>query len=76
MNQTIVITPKVLNALRGLPTAERQTVAIALAESLLLDGKESVACTLKPVEEMIFNILHFYVQQASRRYSKSAPLPA
>lgn len=76
MNQTIVITPKVLSALRGLPAAERQTVAIALAESLLLDSEEATVSALKPVEEMIFNILRFYVHQASSRFSKTEALPA
>lgn len=68
MNQAIVITPHVLNALRSLPYEERMSVTSALAGEMLLGAGQ---CTnLKPVEEMIYSILRFYVQQASTRYAK------
>lgn len=69
MNEAIVITPKVLNALRSLPKEERASVATALAENILLGITDSVESRLKPVEQMIYNILRFYVTQASSRYA-------
>lgn len=69
MNEAIVITPKVLNALRSLPNEERTSVATALAENILLGIAEPVESRLKPVEQMIYNILRFYVSQASSRYA-------
>lgn len=69
MNQAIVITPNVLNALRSLPYEERMSVTSALAGEMLLGAGQ--CSNLKPMEEMIYNILRFYVNQASQRYAKS-----
>ena len=70
MNQTIVITPNVLNTLRSLPYEERMSVASALAGEMLLGA--GPCNDLSPEESMIYQILRFYVNQASARYNKNA----
>lgn len=68
MNQTIVITPNVINTLRALPIEERMSVASALAGEMLLGA--GVCNDLNPEEDMIYQILRFYVNQASARYNR------
>ncbi len=68
MNQTIVITPNVINTLRSLPLEERISVASALAGEMLLGA--GVCSSLNPEEDMIYQILRFYVNQASARYNR------
>lgn len=69
MNTAIVFTPHVLNTLRALPYEERTSVASALAGELLLGAGQ---CNdLAPEESMIYEILRFYVNQASARYNNS-----
>lgn len=65
MNQTIVITPHVINTLRSLPYTERLNVASALAGEMLLGA---CADDLEPIESMIYSILRFYIRQDSNRY--------
>ena len=68
MNQTIVITPNVINTLRALPVEARMSVASALAGEMLLGA--GVCNDLSPEEDMIYQILRFYVNQASARYNR------
>ena len=67
MNRTIVITPNVINTLRSLPLEERMSVASALAGEMLLGAGR--CSDLAPEEDMIYQILRFYVNQASARYN-------
>lgn len=69
MDQTIVITPHVLNTLRALPLEERLSVASALAGEMLLGAGR--CSNLTPEEDMIYSIIRFYVNQASERYNKT-----
>lgn len=70
MNKAIVITPTVINTLRSLPYEERLSVAAALCGEMLLG--EGECPELAPEESMIYQILRFYVNQASARYNKLA----
>lgn len=67
MNRTIVITPHVINTLRSLPFEERMAVTSALAGELLLGT--GPCDDLAPMESMIYQIIRFYVSQASARYN-------
>lgn len=69
MNTAIVFTPHVLNTLRALPYEERLSVASALAGELLLGAGQ--CSDLAPEESMIYEILRFYVNQASARYNNA-----
>lgn len=69
--QAIVITPHVINTLRALPFDERLNVASALASEMLLGAD---AGQLEPVENMIFSILRFYIQQDSSRLGQAVSL--
>ena len=65
MNRAIVITPHVINTLRSLPFEERMSVTSA-GELLLGTGP---CDDLEPMETMIYQIIRFYVNQASARYN-------
>ncbi|MBJ2188085.1 MAG: hypothetical protein HFJ87_05630 [Muribaculaceae bacterium] len=67
MNRAIVITPHVINTLRSLPFEERMSVTSALAGELLLGT--GPCDDLEPMETMIYQIIRFYVNQASARYN-------
>lgn len=68
MNNTIVITPNVINTLRSLPYESRLSVASALAGEMLLGA--GMSDNLDPEDSMIYSILRFYVRQESERYNK------
>lgn len=68
MNQAIVITPHVIKTLRALPTEERVAVAAALTGEMLLGTDVG---DLRPIENMIYSIIRFYVNQDSARYRDS-----
>lgn len=69
MNKSIVFTPAVLNTLRSLPYEQQLEVASALTGELLLGAGEST--DMQPEPTMIYNILRFYVKQASDRYNRN-----
>ncbi len=69
MDRTIVITPNVINTLRSLPYEERMSVASALAGEILLGA--GPCDNLEPMESMIYQIIRFYVDQASARYNSA-----
>lgn len=69
MNNTIVITPNVINTLRSLPYDQRLAVASALAGEMLLGA--GVSDDMDPEDSMIYSILRFYVRQASDRYNNA-----
>lgn len=67
MNRAIVITPHVINTLRSLPFEERMSVTSAIAGELQLGT--GPCDDLEPMETMIYQIIRFYVNQASARYN-------
>lgn len=69
MNNTIVITPNVINTLRSLPYDRRLSVASALAGEMLLGA--GLADDMDAEDAMVYSILRFYVRQASERYNKA-----
>ena len=68
VTKEIVITPHVIKTLRALPTEERVAVAAALTGEMLLGTDVG---DLRPIENMIYSIIRFYVNQDSARYRDS-----
>lgn len=66
MNQSIIITPHVINTLKSLPAEERIAITNALAEDMILgDGVNG----LSPYQRMIYSIIRFYVERDTAKYN-------
>lgn len=65
--QSIVITPHVINTINALPTEERLAIASALAGEMILG--ESLDNGLTPLQAMLYQMIRDYIKRDSYRMS-------
>jgi len=65
MNQSILITPRVLQAINALPMDERVAVVSAIAGEMFLGHAPGSA--LSPMETIIYSMIRSYIQHDSQR---------
>jgi len=63
MNQSIVISPRVISTIQALPYNDRIAVASAIAGELLLG--HSPEGELSPMETMLYSIIRSYIRHDS-----------
>lgn len=65
MNQSIVLTPHVINTINSLPTEERYAIATALAGEILLGA--NIDGELTAQQQMIYSIIRDYIRRDTAR---------
>lgn len=68
MNQSIVLTPHVINTINSLPTEERLAIASALAGEIILGTQ--INGELTPEQTMLYSIIRDYIRRDSIRFHK------
>jgi hypothetical protein len=69
MNQSIVLTPHVLNTINSLPKEERIAIASALAGEMILGT--SIEGALTAEQTMLYAIIRDYIKRDSFRLHRS-----
>lgn len=67
MNQSIVLSPKVINTIKSLPREEGATLARALADEMLFGAP---TFELTPVQQIALAMIRDYVIRDTRRYAQ------
>lgn len=67
MNQSIVLTPHVINTINSLPTEERVAIASAIAGEIILGG--SVTNELTAQQALLYTVIKDYIRRDSARAS-------
>ena len=67
MNQTIVLTPHVINTINSLPEDERVAVASAFVSEMIMGVNPDES--LSPLQKMLYSVIKLYVQQDSIKLS-------
>ncbi len=68
MNQSIVLTPHVINTINALPTEERVAIAGAIAGEIILGA--SVRDDLTPQQSMLYAVIKDYIRRDSARMAR------
>lgn len=68
MNNSIVITPHVINTINSLPEEERVAVASAFVSEIIMGVNPEDS--LSPLQKMLYSVIRFYVQQDSTKLSQ------
>lgn len=66
MNQSIVLTPHVLNTINSLPEEERIAITCALAGEMILGNSSDNGLT--PEQSLIYTIIRDYIRRDSHRF--------
>ena len=69
LNDSIVITPHVINTINSLPEEERVAVASAFISEMIMGVNPEDGLT--PLQTMLYSVIRFYIQQDSVKYKLS-----
>lgn len=69
MNQSILITPHVLNTINSLPAEERVAIASAVAGEMIL-GQRLDDSDLTPLQSMIYQMIRDYIRRDSYKLAQ------
>ena len=67
MKTSFVISPRVINTINSLQPADRTPISNALSMEFILG--QNPEDTLTPMQNIIYEIIRFYVTQDSKRFS-------
>ncbi len=68
MNNSILISPRVIDTIKSLPTEEREAIASALAAELIL-GKDPDD-SLNSFQSVLYSMVRFYVKHDTERMNR------
>lgn len=71
-SQTTIISSHVIDTVRALPVKEREAIARALADEILL-GNDPID-SLPPFQAALYSIITFYIQRDTARHFPADPL--
>ncbi len=66
MNQSIIITPQVINTINSLPAPEREIISNALASEMFLGTAD---LSLTPTQQLVYNIIRFNIERDTIRFN-------